>query len=103
MESFNTFSTRVAGVSFRQDAMENVVVGHQIILKPEPDNKYDPNAVAVCLGITEEQIGYIPKDKAPSVKKLIEECVVVGCTVASVGRAGPRKPLGCVIDIELSE
>lgn len=40
-------------------------------LEAEPDNQYDPNAVKVFLD--GEAIGYIPKEDAKRVKKLIEK------------------------------
>ena len=97
------YETRVAGVSFRQSSMKKVVEGHKLILISEPTNKYDPNAIMVCLGDTEDQIGYIPKSEAPDVKKLLEEGKVKGCKVLFVGRPGPRKPIGCRIAIEVDE
>jgi hypothetical protein len=61
--------TRVAGVTFenRQSVIERCTPGQRVVLRPEPDNPYDANAIAVyavfgdfMFGEVEEQIGYLP-------------------------------------------
>jgi len=41
----------------------DIFEGAPVILKPEPDNKYDKNAVAIYSN-TDEMIGHISKDIA---------------------------------------
>jgi hypothetical protein len=64
-----TIHTRVAGVTFekRQAVIERCAVDQHIVLRPEPNNPYDANAIAVfavsgdfLFGQVEEQIGYLP-------------------------------------------
>lgn len=58
-------------------------------LVPEPDNEYDPNAVAVKVdGV---RIGYVPKGKAKAVKKLIADPLYMETRVEING--GPYKLL----------
>ena len=54
-------------------------------LIPEPENEYDPNAIAVVVdGV---QIGYVPKNKAKAVRKLIDDPLYMGTTVEIQGGA----------------
>ena len=95
-------TSRVAGVTFegRQSLMANVKVGDGIRLEAEPNNPYDPNAVAVFVENDKGgQIGYIPRDAAEEFKGLLEAGKVAYATVESVGRGGPRKPIGCTISV----
>jgi len=56
---------KIVGVSFndRQDLLQNIEQNTPICIEREPDNPYDPNAIAVKL-LTGEQVGYIPKTLA---------------------------------------
>ena len=65
------FFTKLAGVTHdgRQQIIRNLYrfgeldAGTQVFLKPEPNNPYDPNAVAV-LTANGQHLGYIPKENA---------------------------------------
>jgi hypothetical protein len=58
----------VAGAVHRPSALESdgAAPGRRLLLRPEPDNPHDPNAVAV---LTEEglALGYVPRDLASRV------------------------------------
>jgi len=62
----------VAGVTFedRQEIIANLGGREVVYLKPEPENKYDANALAVWVkyppeaDTVDEKIGYVPKDRA---------------------------------------
>lgn len=62
------FATRLAGVSYegRQVYVEKMSKDTPLVLKREPQNPYDPNAIAViaCFPMEEQKIGYIPKEIA---------------------------------------
>lgn len=64
----NVFSTRLAGVSYegRQEHVEKMTKQTPLLLKREPRNPYDSNAIAVfaCFPNEEQKIGYIPKEIA---------------------------------------
>ena len=56
--------------------------GMEVLLSPEPENSYDPNAIAVYLKVrrwftlflsTEVQIGYIKKRLAKTITKRLED------------------------------
>ena len=58
METF-----RVAGVTFedRQSLLASLTPEISVVLEKEPENVYDPNAVAVKL-LDDEKMGYVPKE-----------------------------------------
>lgn len=54
-------STYYAGVKFRAGAADIIAEmpnGTELELRPEPDNKFDPNAIAVLY--SDAQLGYVP-------------------------------------------
>lgn len=75
----NTFF--IAGVKFHPGAAEQIrklEVGEDLELVPEPDNKFDPNAVRIEYGGT--LLGYVPKKLSAEISALMEieetECLV---------------------------
>lgn len=65
--------TKVVGVTYlnedgssRRDIIAGLSSMDKVRLEREPDNKYDPNAVRVCILVGDkwQQIGYLPKDVA---------------------------------------
>lgn len=52
----------VAGVSYRAEALDDASFdpGRRLALVPEPENAYDPNAVAIWNGERTLQLGYVP-------------------------------------------
>lgn len=55
-----------AGVSFRPESLEDASFdpGRRLALVAEPDNEYDPNAVAIWNVDRTLQIGYVPREVA---------------------------------------
>lgn len=60
---------RVAGASYRADALQNEAFapGRRLALVPEPDNEHDPNAIAVWDADRRVQAGYVPAEVAPTI------------------------------------
>ena len=58
----------VAGVSFRPEALDDPSFepGLPLSLIREPDNEHDPNAVAVWNEDRTLQVGYVPREVAPT-------------------------------------
>lgn len=64
------FYTKIAGVTHQnQDGADRQQLikkycekGNPVLLIPEPDNEFDPNAIKVC--VAGEQLGYINRDLA---------------------------------------
>ena len=50
-------------------AFEQLKIGTELELKAEPENRYDPNAVAICLG--EHKLGYVPRNANYSLSKFL--------------------------------
>ncbi len=59
---------RVAGVSFRADALQDPSFepGRTLALVPEPENPHDSQAVAVWNEERTLQLGYVPREIAPT-------------------------------------
>jgi hypothetical protein len=59
----------VAGVSFRIEALADPSFepGRALALVPEPENEHDPNAVGVWNEERTLQLGYVPREVAPTV------------------------------------
>jgi len=53
----------VAGVQHHQlsSVIEMIAEGDDLTLQPEPENKYDPNAMKVLYNPGEVMLGYVPK------------------------------------------
>jgi hypothetical protein len=59
----------VAGTSHRRDALQDArfQAGSSVILRPEPTNSYDPDAVGVWDSSGSLQVGYVPAVLSPRV------------------------------------
>ena len=70
-----TFETKVAGVTFegRQAVVASLQYGEAVVLKREPDNRYDANAIRVERQ-DGAQIGYIPKELAVRIAPAMDAC-----------------------------
>ena len=80
----------VAGVQFRPKediakAVKEMKVGDQLILDPEPTNRFDPNAVKILRG--DDFLGYVPKKFSSEVSALLSIGAPVVCTVDEVNPA----------------
>jgi hypothetical protein len=60
----------VAGVSYRAEALPDSSFdpGSPLALVSEEDNEHDPNAVAIWNAERTLQLGYVPRDVAPSLR-----------------------------------
>ena len=93
---------RVAGVSFegRQEIIKQVNEGDAVELVPDPANVYDKNAIKVMHN--NNQIGFVPADRAVEIKKVImhENYTTV---VNGKGSPGRGKLVGVRISITIEE
>jgi len=66
---FSTF--HIAGFTYYNgvDVFENLKIGEELSLKAEPENRYDPNAVAIYY--KEEKLGFVPKDENELLSKFL--------------------------------
>ena len=85
----------VAGVQFRphheiDSASKLMDVGDQLGLVPEPENKFDPNAVKIeyntetADGIVSTFLGYVPKKFSSEVSAMLGIGAPIICTVDEV-------------------
>lgn len=90
------FHFELAGVKFRREAYLSAkpVDGDVLTLKPEPTNKFDPNAVQVFKG--DIHIGYVPREFSSMVAGHLAE----GNTFeAKVLNAHAHVP-ACIVDVK---
>jgi hypothetical protein len=107
-----TMMCKVAGVTFegRQAFLRELNGGEPAQLRPEPQNSYDPNAVAVYVksaGGATYHIGYVPRELAKIVAPLLEGETIVGRVFEITGgftyHNGDLATLGCVIEVDIPE
>lgn len=76
----------IAGVQHHQmrNALNDIVEGNNLLLVPEPKNKYDPNAIRIEYARHDKwvMLGYVPRKFSSEISGLIEigtklECVVI--------------------------
>jgi HIRAN domain len=62
---------KVAGTSYRLEELQDpgFVPGSPLLLRPEPENPHDPNAVGVWNADGTAQAGYVPRDRAESIAR----------------------------------
>jgi len=77
----------IAGVQYHQykSVLSDITEGDNLTLIPEPDNKFDPNAVQIHFdnGGVSAFIGFVPKKFSSKVSGLLDigkklECVLTG-------------------------
>jgi hypothetical protein len=67
------WNTEVAGVSHRHQALQGDGLQplQRVLLRPEPANAYDGNAVAVYDASGQVMVGYVPRDLARDLRPLL--------------------------------
>ena len=62
LEDRHVFVTWVAGISHHPTAVDlpDFAPGSEVVLRPEPDNPFDPNAISVWNASGSVQVGYLP-------------------------------------------
>lgn len=102
-------NTKVAGVTFegRQAHIAKLRGGEPCRIVPEPENPYDPNALAVHVAKDGAvyHVGYVPKELAAQIAPYLEgEALMVEITEVTGGfetYEGDTAALGLRIRIEL--
>lgn len=88
------YNIKIAGVSFRQKELGKLYERDwnqvSVRIEPEPDNKYDANAVAVYAD--DIHVGYIPGLVAPHITSLINKGQTFKCALIYItnGNRGVR-------------
>ena len=102
--SGKVIETRVVGVTFegRQAVVALLQFRETVVLKREPDNPYDANAIRVER-LDGAQIGYIPKEMAITIAPLMDANgeALQGVVSMLTGSAYNGHSLGVVIRFQL--
>lgn len=95
-------TTKVVGVSYRQEAVARLQMGDQVWLEREPFNRYDTNAIKVIRN-NGEQIGYINRYLAQSLAPLMDRLnsPIRGKVYLLTGSRYEDYTLGVVIALKL--
>lgn len=82
-----TLNIRVAGVTYenRQSIIAGLLLTDPARIVPEPENPYDPNALAVHVAHEGKvsHVGYIPRDMAAQIAPVIDG-ESFDCTIAEI-------------------
>lgn len=104
----NKFQFFIAGVQFRPKeeiarAIDQMDIGDELLLVPEPDNKYDPNAIKILSHVFDPAsdeydlvfIGYVPKKYS----KLIAVLIIAGDIECTVTQVNPEAKSHMMIEV----
>lgn len=102
---------KVAGVTFegRQEIISQLTGKEAVKIVPEPDNEFDPNALAVHVAYALEvrHIGYVPRDMAAVFAPLLEGEDVIGKIFEITGGFekwdGKRASFGVIVEFEIPD
>lgn len=102
---------KVAGVTFegRQGMIQKLTGREPVKIVPEPDNKYDKNALAVHVAHDGEifHIGYVPRDLAATFAPLLDGEDVIGKVFEINGGFekwnGERASCGVIVEFEIPD
>lgn len=89
-------NVEVRGLQYHTDVdtVKSIAPGEQLILKREPDNPYDPNAIQVVVPATREMIGYLDRDYARIIAPPLDEGDRFAATVSKLTPKTRIHPLG---------
>lgn len=116
MSMAKTFNVKLAGVSHKNDDGTDRQIyierfaqaGMPLTLKPEPDNRFDPNAVSVwiedCRRLQKMQIGFLDARLAGEVTRLIKRGGTASAHIVEVVGGSREMPTrGVVIEMTKRE
>ncbi len=101
----HSFFTKLAGVTFegRQEVIARLVDDEALILRRDPLNEYDPQAVAVYAPRLEAQIGFLNRDLAAVIAPALDEGVEYTVALGSVTGGNEGKSRGVNVEIARKE
>lgn len=101
-----TLIIKTAGVTHdgRQAVIWDQQVGGAVRLEPEPNNKFDPNAIKVMVGYRGKPTcaGYVPKELASELAPLMDGESLMG-VIDSIPGGGKDSYVGLWIKVEIPE
>ena len=105
MKTFK-YNSKLVGVTFegRQAVISQLKGGEQLRCRREPDNEYDPRAVAVDVLLNEEwlPVGYIAKDKNQEIANSMDGGEEIKITLSNI-TGGDGKSFGINIELDYKE
>jgi len=92
------YMTLVRGASYYQEAVKKISADDTVILKREPDNPYDPNAIMVCAE-SGELTGYVDRHLAMRVAAQVDEMggTIPGTVLKKFWNCYPKNTVGAEI------
>jgi len=103
----------VVGESRRQTALRNLSAGRReryeqvhftVVLRAEPDNEYDPNAIAVHIQSGGAMVGYLAREDAEAYQQVflaLAECRKSAvCRARLIGGTATKPSFGVMIDLD---
>jgi len=95
-----TYTLGIVGESHYQDAIRRCRQGDRVVLKREPENPYDANAVAV-LRESGECLGYLKREHAEWMAEVLDKGRQVQAKITLLTGGTRDKPSrGVVIDVD---
>lgn len=106
------FGLEVVGESYYQKALrqaqrrarktpEGLVI--DVVVRPEPDNPYDADAVCVVTANGDALLGHLSRDRAKQYKRALAECAQAGftveCTAVMRGGESDKPNIGIWLDL----
>ena len=86
-------SVNIVGVSHRLDALQDpsFAADQPLALVPEPDNPHDPNAIAVWNASRTIHVGYLPREYAAKLAKVLGSGPKIACMAIWETRKGKQR------------
>ncbi len=105
------FRFKVAGVTFdgRQAVIGNLDISDPVQLRPEPENAYDKNAIAVLVAHDEHvwHVGYMPKSEAALYASILDGESLIGRNFDITGgfekSDGSKASYGLIVEFDVPD
>jgi len=91
---------RNADGSSRQKIIRSCSPGDPLVLVPEPDNQYDPDAIKICRS-DDAQLGYVPSERSSYLGNQLEIGWTFRVTVDEIFAADRPGCVGCRMRLEV--
>lgn len=102
MKKISEFYSKIVGNTFvdgGQDLLRKLSKDETLIVIPEPENKFDANAMKIT-NTTGQKLGYLPKETAKNLKEQLHTGIALEVKVSEITGDG-TKNVGCNILVTL--
>lgn len=101
MAKISIFKQRVVGVSNYAGAVEQCTAGQRVVLRRDPYNAYDENAIKVLA--SGRQIGFISRDEAETLAPAMDQGDKVEAVIEQItGGTYNKSNIGIILKITLT-